>query len=175
MKALYTQLKAKLETIKIKRESLTKPLNVYFYNNQLSANEYDEAEQVKYKPLIYPCVLIQFPEDNPQVAAGSGAKTLDVLVRFHIAFVSYNFEPLEMFDIARAVEFMAEGFSFTDDHTACTPLTYRAQRVCHDYTNITVYQYDYATNYRDNVKYIYKDAIEQMGVTLNLTTNVESN
>jgi hypothetical protein len=159
MKYLFLSLQAK---IKADVPSLKK---VDFYNRQFEDTNNDEIEQNKQQAIPYPNCFIQFSGDNPQLSAGAGAKRLDVLITFKIGFVSYNLVPIEMFDIAQMVQASVENFK----DTMMTPLQYRNQRVCHDYTNVVIYEYDYACVYSDNIKYILNNAVLKSGVTINPT------
>ena len=149
MKDLFLSLQAR---IKAQAPSLKL---VDFYNRQFEETNNDEVELNKQQAIPYPNCFIQFSGDNPQVSAGAGAKRLDVLITFKIGFESYKLVPLEMFDTAQLVQAAVENFK----DTMMTPLQYRNQRVCHDYTNVVIYEYDYATNYSDNIKYILNNIV----------------
>jgi hypothetical protein len=152
MKDLYQSLKARIE---LKAPSIQQ---VGFYNRQFEETNHENAEQNTQQAIFYPNVFIEFPEDNEQVAAGMGAKRIRVMIRFWIGLTSYNLEPLEMFDIVNEVQLGVENFQ----DTMMSPLTYKARRVCHDFNNVIVWQYDYETIYSDNLKYLYSTNIQQV-------------
>jgi hypothetical protein len=148
MKALYTSLRTKIETIdSIKWCRL--------FNDQFNKSNNDNVDQNIEQGFPYPCVFIEFPEDNEQISAGAGAKQLDVLIRIHIGFLSYKLEDITVFDIAAEVQEALEGFS----DTLVKPLTYEAQRMDYDHNNVYVYQFDFRTTYTDNTKYFKRNAI----------------
>jgi hypothetical protein len=152
MKDLYQSLKARIE---LKAPSIQQ---VGFYNRQFEETNNQEAEQNQQQAIFYPNVFIEFPDENEQVAAGMGAKRIRVIVRFWIGLTSYNLEPLEMFDIVHSVQVAVENFQ----DTMMSPLTYKARRVCHDFDNVIVWQYDYETIYSDNLKYLYAGDVQQV-------------
>lgn len=152
MKALYLSLRTQGETIPgIKW--------VRLFNDQFSKSNNDNAEKNSEQAFPYPCIFIEFPEDNIQSSSGAGAKRLDVLVRIKIGFESYKLEDLAMFDLAELVQIAYEGYN----DTSFTRLTYEAQRMDYNHDNVYVYEFDFRTSYSDDVKYFKKDGVVTTG------------
>lgn len=166
MKALYQILRTRIED-----KNICPSIKwVRLFNDQFSKSNNDNEDKNIEQAFPYPCVFIEFPEDNPQTAAGFGVKTLDVLIRIKIGFVSYKLEDLAMFDIAEEVQVGLEGYSTS----GITPLTYEGQRMDYDHNNVYVYEFDFRTQFVDQSKYMKKDSIEAPSpLTLEVITDID--
>jgi hypothetical protein len=153
MKALYQSIRTRLES------QVTAIKYVRLFNDQFNKSNNDNPDQNIQEAFPYPCAFIEFPNDNPQVSAGVGAKRLDVLVRIKIGFESYKLEDLAMFDLATLVQIALEGYK----DTMYSPLTYVAQRMDYDHDNVYIYEFDFRTTYSDDTKYALKDLVETPG------------
>jgi len=154
--AVQSQLQSQVTTLQL----------VDLYKNQFEDTNHDNPEDNKQQAIPYPCAFIMFQGDNEQKSAGYGVKQLDVLITIKIGFESYNLTPIEMWDLMDSVELALDGFS---DNTTFSRLTYRAQRVPQDITNISVYEFDYACTYQDTLCRTDRNDTIKTGSTLNPT------
>lgn len=152
MKALY-------QSLRTQGESIAGIKWVRLFNDQFAKSNNDNIDKNTEQAFPYPCIFIEFPEDNIQSSSGGGAKRLDVLVRIKIGFESYKLEDLAMFDLAELVQIAYEGLN--DD--SFTPLTYEAQRMDYNHDNVYVYEFDFRTSYSDDTKYFKKNGIVTPG------------
>lgn len=153
MKTLYQSIRTRIET------EVTSIKYVRLFNDQFNKSNSDDPSKNIQEPFPYPCVFIEFPEDNEQISSGNGAKRLNVLVRIKIGFISYKLEDLAMFDLAILVQKALEGYK----DTMYTPLTYEGQRMDYDHDNVYIYEFDFRTTYSDDSKYNRSDLIEYSG------------
>lgn len=163
MKALYQALRTRIET-------LSEIKWVRLFNDQFEKSNNDDPSQNTEDSFPYPCVFIEFPEDNAPSSSGFGAKRLDVLVRIYIGFESYKFDDLAIFDIALLVQQCLE--NYTED--GITPLTYEAQRMDYNHNNVYIYQFDFRTQWSDEAAYTKRnDIAAPSALTLDLTTDLD--
>lgn len=163
MKALYQSLRARVETLpEIKW--------VRLFNDQFNKSNNDDTAQNTEDAFPYPCVFIEFPEDNAPSSSGFGAKRLDVLVRIYIGFESYKLDDLAVFDVALAVQQCLEGYK----ENGFTDLTYEAQRMDYDHNNVYIYQFDFRTQWSDESLYTKRnDIAAPSNLTLDVTMDLD--
>lgn len=146
---------------------------VEYFNNQFEDTNHDSANDNKQQAIPYPCLFIEFPEDNPGTSSGTGVKSLDVLIRLHIGWEFYKKNPLDMFDLLDKIESAIEGYSEQNDITKTyfSYLTYVAQRTSHSFTNVVVHEFDYRTTFKDVTKLFTQNDIIVTGKLLDTEVN----
>jgi hypothetical protein len=153
MKQAYIDIRTRIET------ECTSIKWVRLFNNQFERSNNDEPEQNDEQAFPYPCAFIEFIGDNEQISAGAGSKRLNVDVRIHIGFESYELEDLEMFDIVQEVMTALEGYK----STLLSPLTYLAQRMDYNHNNVYIYELEFNTIFEDDSNYFDNKLVTSAG------------
>lgn len=164
MKQLYLDIRNRIET------ECTDILFVRLFNNQFERSNNDEFTQNDEQAFPYPCVFIEFPDENNAISSSYGARRLEVLVRVYIGFESYKHEDVEIFDIAGSVYKALDGWNASTSST----LQYVAQRMDYNHNNVYIYQYDFRCQFEDATNYI-KDklTLKETPNTLDLTIDLD--
>lgn len=139
---------------------------VDLYKNQFEDTQNKDENSNPQQAIPYPNAFILFPSDNEQISAGGGVKQLSVLITIKIGFESYDLTPLDMFDLADAVELALDGYT---DGVSFSQLTYVAHRVPTDITNISIYEFDYRCTYQDTLCRRNRNDIIKTGSILKVT------
>jgi len=163
MKNIYLGIKSRLET------DVTQLQTVRLFNNQFERSNNDNSDLNDEQAFAYPCCFIEFINDAPMISQGAGAKRLEVEVRLHIGFESYELEDLDIFDLVESIQVALDGYSTI----YFSPLTYLAQRTDYNHNNIYIYQLEYSCIYEDSSSYIKnntitKNAPHTLSVTIDL-------
>lgn len=145
MKNIYLGIKSRLES------EVTSLQTIRLFNDQFNKSNTEAIEQA----FAYPCCFIEFINDAPMVSQGAGAKRLEVEVRLHIGFESYELEDITIFDLVESIQIALDGYSTT----SFTPLTYLAQRMDYNHNNVYIYQLEYTCIYEDDSSYIKNNTI----------------
>lgn len=129
--AIYTDIKSRLEAI-------TGIKHVGLWNNQF------ERENVE-NPFLYPCVFIQFTNDN-FAELSKGIQQYDSVVTLHIGFESYIDEDTAILTLKDLIYSSLHKVS----NTATSSILYRiAERQNFDHSNIQAYEVDFRTTIKD--------------------------
>ena len=161
MKNIYLGIKARLES------QVAELQTIRLFNNQFERSNNENGDE---QAFAYPCCFIEFFNDAPMISQGAGAKRLDVEVRLHIGFESYELEDLDIFNLVEKIQIALDGYSTT----SFTPLTYLAQRNDYNHNNIYIYQLEYACIYEDDSSYIKNNTVTSNAPhTLNLTVDLD--
>lgn len=164
MKNIYLGIKARLESEVLELQTIR------LFNDQFNKSNNEGATE---QAFAYPCCFIEFFNDAPMISQGAGAKRLDVNVRLHIGFESYELEDLYIFDLVEKIQIALDGYSTT----SFTPLTYLAQRNDYNHNNIYIYQLEYACIYEDDSSYIKNNTITKEGpykLALNIDLDIDN-
>jgi len=164
MKNIYLGIKSRLES------NVSQLQTIRLFNDQFNKSNNDDSTFNNEQAFAYPCCFIEFINDAPMVSQGAGAKRLEVEIRLHLGFESYELEDLDIFDLVESVQIALDGYSTT----SFTPLTYLAQRMDYNHNNVYIYQLEYSCIYEDDSSYIKNNTITKLAPhDLNVTINLD--
>ena len=143
MKQLYINIREQLETI------VPDLLYVRLFNNQFEKSNNDNEAGNTEQAFPYPCAFIEFPGENQPISSSLGSKRLDVTVRIHIGFESYDLEDTYVFDLAGKVKDCLDMWQSSVNGA----MTYNAQRMDANHSNVYIYTIDFKCTYYDESNY----------------------